>query len=139
QGTAEVPKQADRVIGRKRAKHPPDQRALAAPEVCFGNDAVRDIASRATADENLRARLPGAFEEAHRTGRVRAPGEDGRRQARRTRADDCDVSAADLAGHAAPKEAVKRLSIARRPFSRTLRVPVPVKCGCEMTGACDRS
>ena len=34
---------------------------------------------------------------------------------------------------------MKRISIARRPLSRSVRVPVPVKCGCVIIGVSDRS
>ena len=37
----------------------------------------------------------------------------------------------------APNDRVKRASIARLPLSRSVRVPVPVKCGCAITGPSD--
>ena len=59
-------------------------------------------------------------------GGIGSPGEDRRRQPRRPRADDRDVGGVDVTAHAAPNDAVKRASIARWPFSLTVRVPVVI-------------
>jgi len=89
----QVLKKADRVVGGERAQHLFDQRSAATPEIGFGHLAIRDVAPRPAADQDLRARASCAVEDKNGSRRVGAPGKDRRCQASGPRADDNDVSA----------------------------------------------
>ena len=92
QGDADVAKEGDRVGDRKRAQHAADDRRTAAPEITLGDDDVGDVAARAAADEDFRARALRAVEQHDRTALVEAADEDCRREAGGAGADDGDVS-----------------------------------------------
>jgi hypothetical protein len=90
QGDAEAVEEGDGVRRREGAEHAPDDRGAAALEIRLRDDAVRDVAAAAAADEDLGTRLPRPVDDGHADRRVQPPLEDRRRQAGRPRADDDD-------------------------------------------------
>ena len=88
---AEAGEKLDGVIDRQRPQDTADDGRTPAVEVGFGDDGVRDVAAGSTADENLGAGLPRAFEQCHADVGIPAPREDGGREAGRARPDDDDV------------------------------------------------
>ena len=69
----------------------PDDGRLTAGEVTFGDDGIRDIASRTAADENLGARLGRAVQNKDREVGIQPACENCSCEPRRARADDDDV------------------------------------------------
>ena len=63
QADADGPEEFDRVANRQRAENPANDRPAAAPEIGVRHDGVGDVASRAAAHEDLRARPLRAFEQ----------------------------------------------------------------------------
>src|SRR5258705_12737209 len=69
---------------RKRAQHVTNDAPIAAPEVVLGDDAVRYVAARAAADENLRADLLRAVDTDNARARHRPRAEQRSCEPRRT-------------------------------------------------------
>ena len=70
----------------------PDNRGRPAPEVALADDRVGDVAPRAAADQDLRARLPRALEQNDAQRRSEPAGEDGSGHPGRAGADDRDIA-----------------------------------------------
>ena len=81
QGDAEIVEPVDRVSRRERTQDAADDRSASAPEVELVDRAVRDVAARPAADQDLCARLAGAVEQLNAKRRFGATGEDRRGEA----------------------------------------------------------
>jgi hypothetical protein len=79
-------------VHRQRPQNTADHGRRTTPEVTFRDDAIRDVASAAPADEDLRAGLSCAIEQANAQGRIPPSREDGCRETGCTGADDQDVA-----------------------------------------------
>jgi hypothetical protein len=101
QSDADLLEKVDGVADWKSAQDAADQRPPASPEIGVRHGDIGDVAARAAADENFRARPPGAVKEQDRAPRVRAPGEDGRGEPGRAGANDNDIN--DMVGTQASK------------------------------------
>ena len=80
-----------RVHGQ-RPENTADHGRRTTPEVAFRDDAIRDVAPAAAADEDLRAGLPRAIEQSNAQGRIPHSREDRGRETGCTGANDQDVT-----------------------------------------------